>query len=174
MNAHTHHLYKTFSESKTAYQHMQTIKDIHKLETFIRTHFICIYDDTLDTYNRSFDYRYGVWYRRVVTLTVYYNVLDQQLCVRLQSRVVDNMYVNRIASKVFQNLLSVRNISSQLEELLRPHLRPEASLPVQTAIATIENKIQKSLKCMQTMLQHVIEHYHIPLDLMKSILVYVY
>lgn len=174
MNAHTHHLYKTFSESKTAYQHMQTIKDIHKLETFIRTHFICIYDDTLDTYNRSFDYRYGVWYKRVVMLTVYYNVFDQQLCVQLQSRIVDDMYVNRTASKVCQNLLCVRNISNQLEDLIRPHLRPEASLPVQTAIATIKNKIQQSLKYVQIMLHRVIEHYHIPLDLMEMILVYVY
>ena len=173
MNPDTHRLYTLFSKSNIAHQKMQKIKDIAQLETFVQTHFICVYDDTIDTYNRSFDYRHGIWYKRIKSLTLYYNVLEHTIYVCLISRIVDNMFVDRSIPLVVEHHLNVRDIQNTLMDMIRPHLRSE-TLSLQQAFATLDTNINQILANTKHMVCTLLNAYGVTHDVSTYILTYVY
>ena len=174
MNPEIHKLYTELSHSTVAHQKMLTIRNVHQLEHFVKTHYKCLFADEIDTYNRSFDYRYGIWYKKIFSLQVYYNVLEHHINVALHTRIVDNRFVDRTIPVIKRKRLRPRDIVCQLETVLKPHVRVDALVPLQTALHKIDNQLKAELSGLQKAVHLVLNRRGMPYSLCVAVLDFVY
>lgn len=174
MNPEIHKLYTDFSRSTVAHRRMLCIKNMQQLERFVQSHYKTLFSDEIDTYNKSYDYRYGMWYKRVIRLQVHYNVLECKLEVSLFSRVVDKTYVNRTTPLLIRKHIRPRNIINTLNDMLRCHIRKEALDTLYIALHNIDTTVQHELNTLHYTLSRLLHKQHVPQYLLHCILEFLY
>lgn len=174
MNPEVHKLYTEFSQSTVAYKKMRTIRNVHQLEHFVKTHYKCLFEKEIDACNRSFDYRYGIWYRKIMTLHVYYNVLEHHLNFRLHSRIVDKRFVDRTTPVIVRKHLRPRRIVVQLREVLTPHLRTEACEALEQALVEVNSRMFEELWPIRATALMVLGRHRVPSQVQSCIMDFVY
>ena len=174
MNPEIHKLYTDFSRSTVAHQRMQCIKNIQQLENFIQSNYKTLFSDEIDTYNKSYDYRYGMWYKRIIRMQVHYNVLECELNVSLYSRVVDKAYVDRTVPLLIRKHIRPRNIMNNLNNILRCHIRKEALGALYDTLQNINTSVQNELNTLHHTISKLLHKQCVPHHLLHCILEFLY
>ena len=171
MDAKTYSLYKTLSKSKCMYQKMQTLH-VSNIVDFIKTYYVCLCDQTVDDYRRSFDYRHGSWYTRIIHLKVYYNCILNTVDIELVSKIVDHGFVDTSLPVIQNTSYSPKQIlmKNMLHTLLLKHVREEKQEHIHSILKHIYSNINQYHTNYKMLIYSIGSQHHLPCCINKIIL----
>ena len=134
-------------------------------------HYIRLFDGVIDEYRQSFDYRYGVWYSRMIQLKVYYNRLEHVVDVTLESRIVDGGYVNRTIPLTHTLQFSPSQIEQEaLHDVILSHVWRDKHTHIHTILRPIVSRVSRLFAEYSQLIRDVCVHCNVPVCVLPTLL----
>ena len=119
---------------------------------------------------RSFDYRYGVWYSRIIQLKVYYR-LEHVVDVTLESRIVDGGYVDRTIPLTHTLQFSPSQIEQEaLHDVILSHVWRDKHTHIHTILRPIVSRVSRLFAEYSQLIRDVCVHCNVPVCVLPTLL----
>jgi hypothetical protein len=121
---------------------------------------------------RSFDYRYGVWYSRIIQLKVYYR-LEHVVDVTLESRIVDGGYVDRTIPLTHTLHFSPSQIEQEaLHDVILSHVWRDKHTHIHfhTILRPIVSRVSRLFAEYSQLIRDVCVHCNVPVCVLPTLL----